>query len=222
MVSAYQTNSYLLINGGFINMIPRMYNQNTCDCMKAFTCTEQNILIINNTIAVVPGWYMGCYIIDSLLQATLECYYNQACIDSIYAAYQFWAWGALSWDRLAPRPRPLNATRATRSRFPPNVTLRDILVELLVDDWHVKTNFEAYYKECQPTQCSYTERIRRNFISGVTMFIALLGGLITTLDILVPNTVRFLRGPALYFFKRVHAKICQRRARVSTVATITY
>ena len=223
-MSAYGTNSYLVVNNfNYVSVLQTMFNTHTCDCIRKFTCTEQIILTINTTMILpVPGWYMGCSLIDSLLHSTLECYYDQMCIDSIYAAHMVWTWFPIPWNISAPRPGPLNTTRATMSRFSTNTTIRDCIKKLLVDDWHVETNFTAYYEECQPIQCSYTEGVRKNFISVVTTIIALLGGLMTVLNILVPNTVRFLRGPAAKFFRRLYARIGQRRTRISTVATIAH
>ncbi|UJR06868.1 hypothetical protein I4U23_011157 [Adineta vaga] len=152
------------------------------------------------------------------MQSTLECYYDQVCIDSIYAAHLIWSWGSIQWNITAPRSRPLNATRATMSRFPPNTTIGDCIGKLLVENWHAETHFKAYYNECQPIQCFYTERLRKNFIAIVTTIIAMLGGLTTALNILVPNTVRFLRGPVAKVFSQLYPKI--RRRHVNVVSDI--
>jgi hypothetical protein len=31
----------------------------------------------------IPGFYTGCYIVESLLQSTLECFYDPQCIDKL-------------------------------------------------------------------------------------------------------------------------------------------
>ncbi|CAF1609215.1 unnamed protein product [Adineta ricciae] len=203
-LNVYKTNVNLQFNNYFVSMSPMLYNNNTCECAKKATCVEQTPLAINNNIVMlVPGWYMGCFIIDSLMQSTFECYYNQDCIDSIYAAHLISNWGLIQWNITAPRSRPLDATRATMSRFPLNATIGDCI-------------------ECQPIQCFYTERVRKNFITIVTTIIAALGGLSTALNILVPNTVRFLRGPIPKFFSKLYPKIRRRRIRVSTVDTVAH
>jgi len=222
VLSGYTTMFQLGLDINFATLFLPRFKDDTCYCDKDVTCSEQIVLKIGNTSVPVPGWYMGCYIIDSLLHSTLECYYDPVCIDSIYAAYEIWHWVPRPWDISAPRPRPLNATRATMSRIPPNATVRDCISELFVENWNVKPNFEAYYAACQPTQCSYTERIRKNFISTAATIVALLGGLTKALDILVPNTVRFLAGPARRFCRRLYTKICKRRSRISTVVTIAH
>jgi hypothetical protein len=216
LISAYTTIFQLEFGTNLVHLYLPSFNNNTCYCRTHFTCSEQTVFKFYNTSVPVPGWYTGCYIIDSLLHSTLECYYDPVCIHSIYAAY-----GILDSDPV-PRPRPLNVTRATMSRIPSNATVRDCISELFVENWHGKPNFEAYYAACQPTQCSYTERIRKSFISTATTIVALLGGLTKALDILVPNTVRFLAGPARRFCSRLYTRICKRRSRISTVATIDH
>ncbi len=216
LISAYTTIFQLEFGTNLVRLYLPNFNNNTCYCRTHFTCSEQTVFKIGNTSVPVPGWYTGCYIIDSLLHSTLQCYYDPVCTHSIYVAY-----GILDGDPLL-RPRPLNVTRATMSRIPPNATVRDCISELFVENWNVKKDFEAYYAACQPTQCTYTERIRKNFISTATTIVALLGGLTKALDILVPNTVRFLAGPARRFCRRLYTKICKRRSRISTVATIAH
>ena len=219
-LNMFGSSSYISLYNGRIDTYSEAYNL-TCDCGTMFVCTEQILLTVNNTNVPMPGWYIGCYMIDSRLDSTLESYYDKMYIDLIYASQPTVNWNGNYWNTSTPHPRPLNITLATMSRFPPNATVRSILNGLFVEDWHEEINFESYYQECQPTQCSYTENVRKNLIAVVTTIIGLLGGLSTALNILLPNTVRLTGALYRRSFGSRRTRIDQRQAWVSPV-TIVY
>jgi hypothetical protein len=187
-----------------------------------FTCAEEILLIVNNTTVPIPGWYIGCYMIDSLLDSTLEAYYDTMYIDLIYASQPTVNGNGEQWNTSTPHPQPLNITHAITSSFPPNTTVRNILNALFVEDWHGEINFENYYQECQPIQCSYTENVRNNLLGIATTILGLVGGLAKAFDFLVPNILRFVRGPLRQFLRHSQRRVNQQYAEVPPVAIISH
>ena len=58
-----------------------------CSCFISTTCITQSYIYRypdpNTILLSIPGFYRGCYPIESLLQSTLQCFYNQTCVDAI-------------------------------------------------------------------------------------------------------------------------------------------
>ncbi|CAF0826386.1 unnamed protein product [Adineta steineri] len=127
-------------------------------------------------IFIVPGMMVGCLPHDSMLQSTLECFYNRSCLDLI---------------GISQAIIPLNAT--VSSRFAVNTTVNTMFEQLFVETWQNSSNFTHYYNACHPEACSYTYTQRGNFLYTMTMLFSLIGGLTTILGILVPLLVQFFR-----------------------------
>ena len=125
---------------------------------------------------------MGCYIIESLLQSGLQCFYNQDCIDELQSYLE--------------SSTILNMTALDLSlsvQFFENSTIEDLLDQLMVEEWNTSSMYDNYYNECQPKQCSYTLPTRNSAIYIVTTIIGLVGGLITVLRVIVPRLVTIVR-----------------------------
>ncbi|CAF1638337.1 unnamed protein product [Didymodactylos carnosus] len=67
---------------------PSQYNQGNCTCDNPTKCFELSAIYNSNfTIEFqISGFYLGCYLTDSLLQSTLECFYPQ-CLKQIQFYY---------------------------------------------------------------------------------------------------------------------------------------
>jgi hypothetical protein len=139
----------------------------------------------NALLFSVPGLWIGCYIIESLFRSTLECYFNQSCIDEIYqltastAAY------------------PFNATamiyNSSNTQYNITAKIQDIIEELMIEQWNDQISFNSYFEQCNPVFCLYTYNKRGDLAFVFTTTIALIGGLTTILKIIIPPIVAFLR-----------------------------
>ncbi|CAF4141810.1 unnamed protein product [Adineta steineri] len=168
-------------------------NNTYCDCADMSNCTfqagyynyairpPQDQSIYYNPLPppmfIVPGMLAGCLPHDSMLQSTLECFYNRSCLDLI---------------GISQAIIPLNAT--TSSRFRVNTIVNIMFKQLFVETWGNSSNFTSYYNACDPEVCSYTYTQRGNFLYAMTMLLSLAGGLTTILGILIPFLVKFFRG----------------------------
>ncbi|CAF1065031.1 unnamed protein product [Adineta steineri] len=167
-------------------------NNATCSCTHKSSCAFQagfynySIRPASNEISlyqpspppmfIVPGMLVGCLPHDSMLQSTLECFYNRSCLDLI---------------GISQAIIPLNAS--VPSRFGVNTTVNTMFEQLFVETWQNSSNFTNYYNACHPEACSYTYTQRGNFLYTMTMLFSLIGGFTTILGILVPLLVQFFR-----------------------------
>lgn len=151
-------------------------------------CSVENC-IINTTIydypnaTIVfstPGLYMGCSMVESLLESTLECFYNQTCIDTL--------------ESYVTKSSPMNVSALDKSligRFPINATMQKIVDQLMVETWNIFIMYQSYYKECKPMKCTYTYVTKHSVIYVATTIFGLIGGLVTILMLVIPELVKF-------------------------------
>ncbi|CAF1270827.1 unnamed protein product [Adineta ricciae] len=153
----------------------------TCDCASSAKCVRKSALLNNTSGAViftVPGIYIGCYVVEALLQSDLTCFYNQTCITQLQS-YLF--------SRV-----PINVTVLDKSvllNFSENSTVEAIIDELMVDEWDKLILYKNYYNECKPTKCIYTYETKYSIIYIITILAGLIGGLTTALKLIVPRVV---------------------------------
>ena len=168
----YHTELNIIISPlNFVVSLPHIWSH--CDCSVKATCI-QPAAIYNSTTQMafhtVPGMYIGCYLIEATLQSTLECLYNETCLDMITSHVTSSA--SIDW-------MPLNSME---SRYSPNTTMQIILNDLMVEKWNWSVNYDSYYAECQPYECIYTYKSKNDAIYIVTTVISLVGGLVTALN----------------------------------------
>ena len=153
----------------------------SCSCTNDIKCKSQlglyDRVYLNSPYKTVPGLYRACFALESLLQSTLECFYDDTmCFYDTTGFYQ------QDWF-------PTNITLLDSSlptRFMKNSTVGTMLDELLFEDWKQSLNYSSYFDQCQPSSCSY-ELIRRNtFLESITIILGLFGGLSVSLRIFIP------------------------------------
>ena len=154
-----------------------------CSCHLSATCKAQYQLnqIISNETFHIPGFYYGCFILESLFQSTLECFYNQTCLDTLVDHL----------DSTETLPKLVALTNNASSIA--NETIESIVEELMVTDWQSNISFENYYHVCHPSVCTYSINRNHTLAYLIPAFIALYGGLVFILDFLVPLVMKDIR-----------------------------
>ena len=133
----------------------------------------------------VPGFWVGCYVVESLFGSTLECYFNQSCIDQVYQLSS-----AVSADLFRATAIAYNSSS---TRYDITTKIQEIVGQLFIEKWNDQISFYSYYQQCDPAVCVYTYN-RRGYLAYVfTTVIALIGGSTTILKILIPPIIAFLR-----------------------------
>ncbi|CAF4055871.1 unnamed protein product [Adineta steineri] len=192
LVSSYTIEHGRYPIGNYIISNTSNSNNTYCDCADLSNCTfqagyytysirpaqGQSIVYKPSPLPmfIVPGMLAGCLPHDSMLQSTLECFYNRSCLDLI---------------GISQTITSLNAT--VPSRFQVNTTVNTIFKQLFVETWGNSSNFTSYYNTCDPKVCSYTYTHRGNFLYAMTMLLSLIGGLTTILGIVVPLLIQVFR-----------------------------
>jgi hypothetical protein len=172
-----------LQNDFHLEPIAKIYK--ACDCASSSTCIDQSsIYKYPSEIRLfnVPGFYTGCFAIESLLQSTLECFYNQQCIDELQV-----------YLSSSPRMDVTALNSSLPSNYSTDSTVQNLVNNLMIEQWNPSSMYERYYNECQPTQCVYNFQTRNNVIYIVTTLFGIVGGLSTVLKFILPRLVKILR-----------------------------
>ncbi|CAF1297072.1 unnamed protein product [Rotaria sp. Silwood1] len=176
-----------------VNLIQTSFMSNkTCRCDHTSNCIyptgiyNQSKVIVPNEVFLhnaslllaVPEFQVGCVPQNALLQSTLECFYNQSCLDMVVTLT-----GAL------PNASALNISSSS-SRFDPQTTISFIFDNLMLECWHNSTDFAAYFRACAPKTCSYSYEQCFYLIYMITVVASLFGGLSKVLHVTSPLLVK--------------------------------
>ena len=143
-------------------------------------------------VHLIPGMQVGCLPYHVLMSSTLECFYDETCLNT--TAGWISTLPSTSW------PKPLNGSSA--SRFTPRSTISSILMEQMVERWINNVNFTRYFEFCMPAECIYTTTKRNDIIYILITLFGSFGGFIVVLRIVSPLTVQFWHSVSDYFSRR--------------------
>jgi hypothetical protein len=139
-----------------------------------------------NSSEIIPikGMKIGCTPSESFRLSTLECFYDQSCIDLIqqYTNYTSSINSTNSPSLLSP----------TMSRFPINTTIAELINDLFIEQWATTINYSSYYEQCSPLICSYTYNQQFNPMYTITFLLGLQGGLIIVLKWICPKIIQII------------------------------
>ncbi|UJR11869.1 hypothetical protein I4U23_016048 [Adineta vaga] len=170
-------------------------DQSWCWCLESLICEEPTgiyneyaidtggyILIDYKPIMNVSGIIMGLMPVNTLLQSSLECFFDETCLKKIL---QYSKTPNATFNVMIP---------SRTSRFDVNSTVQSMIDRLMIEDWGSMISFEKYYAQCAPIiTCRYSINERPDFFYVLGRLIGLLGGLCTVLAIIVPLVVDFIR-----------------------------
>jgi hypothetical protein len=184
LLSGLQTNYYLTVNiDNDVMISPVIYHG--CSCGFSDKCVNPTFIYDypnSTSLFDVPDFYVGCYMIEAVLQSSLKCFYNQSCINKL----KFYISSSVSMTVVA-----LN--ESVPSLYSVNSTIKELVNDLMIEGWNGSTMYETYYSECQPTLCSYIVEARNNIVHIITTLFGIAGGLSTALNFIVPWFVKLIR-----------------------------
>jgi hypothetical protein len=177
--------SDLSINFEYTNMAG---NSSNCSCEQDTSCALPARILTSRRDGplpivrfTVPGLVSACYLVDSILQSNLICFYNQYCIDELIT--------------IMASPVVLNTVALSTtipSQYKPDSTLGEIIDQLMVEQWIEESSHETYYAQCNPTTCSVSYEDNNNFIVVFSITMGIIGTLSILLKVIVPRAVRKL------------------------------
>ncbi|CAF1500936.1 unnamed protein product [Adineta steineri] len=116
--------------------------------------------------ANASGFFGGCYPLNALLESTLDCLYDDSCLE-VLPDY-FPALNQVNFSSLLPSDRT-------------NISVNDRLSNLFVNEWLTKINYSTYFTKCAPSVCTYTKTDWTSFSYTIGLLISLYGSLIIVL-----------------------------------------
>jgi hypothetical protein len=154
-----------------------------------FGIYDMNKIEVNESLS---GIIIDCLPIQMTLSSSLECFYNQSCLNILLSSYS----------------TKINISILNQSiptRFNSTTKLESLINELFIEEILNKTSYTEYYSQCLPNNCHYTYPSRFKWIYVLTTLIGLFGGITTLLRIITPFIIQ------LFFFlkKRFFSKQLQ-------------
>lgn len=197
LAGAY-SNAFVDLSAGW-NIFPSLLRLNSsfyygqCNCMLSASCRSPLAVYDPTSTAAdyvfdIPGLYMGCSRFEALLSSTLECFYNQTCIDRVnYYTFR--------WFYSTSNLRALNSSLNS-----PNETIEFVINRMFVNSWIQNVSYENYYATCAPSMCTYEQIKIRSLVEIIIIVIGIFGGLSTGLKILFILLLHFLSKVLIFCF----------------------
>lgn len=135
--------------------------------MKLPLFSEKSVL--DRLFFICSGFVGRCSLMDGLYHSTLECFYEDACVDQFNRAMNF----------------QFQKFNASGSRFPPTTRFGSILDEHLLESLEYSSNYSNYFRLCSPSKCQYSYRKENSANSVFTALLGLYGGLTSGLKVFV-------------------------------------
>ncbi|UJR34132.1 hypothetical protein I4U23_021539 [Adineta vaga] len=192
-MSTYETNfqyvSLMSCHASYAYTEAIIYDDN-CSCGLFSNCTTQATFIEENSskpISII-GLKMGCLPSESFRLSTLECFYNQSCLNLLH-----------QYTNNENSSIPLSTNF---SSFLPNTTINELISHSFTEKWSKNPNYSSYYNQCLPSLCSYTYVAKFNVLYIITLFLSLQGGLTLVLTWICPKIIRIILKIYHYYRRR--------------------
>jgi hypothetical protein len=136
----------------------------------------------------IPNMFSGCFASQSLLQSSLECFFDHTCVDPVVQKLNH-------FSQVNNMPSiNLSILQRNSTRFSPNMVVEEIVNEMMIETWGENINYSQYYEQCAPKFCTYFFTSRNNALYVFTTMIGLFSGLSVALRIIVPLIVTWIRN----------------------------
>jgi hypothetical protein len=140
---------------------------------------------------IAPGMFEGCFVVDTLLRSTLECFYSDSCLSVYYYLINL-TLNIIDTDIEWFNVHPLIYDEMS-TRFALNTPLLVIVKEMMVEQWNPSLSFDRYYEDCAPKYCMYTQTVDTySLIDVIIKLVSIIGGLTVALRLLTPGLVKIV------------------------------
>lgn len=112
------------------------------------------------------GIFVGCYMVESVLQSDLRCLFDVDCLQQLT--------DSLSLTNINVSDIVLDLTN---SRYQTSSSLLEIFSNIMVEEWNNQSSYAIYFNTCEVSVCTATYISHGNVIYIVTTIIGLIGGL---------------------------------------------
>ena len=161
-------------------------NASSCICSSSTATSCMVLATFNNDI--VPGFQIGCYMLNALLKSTLEVFYNQTFINML--------------TNSSGHFEKLNSSDS-------NSTIETLFSQMFVTHWSNETIFQKYFNDCAPESCQYVVTEHHNFFLIITIITGLFGGLSSIFDVIAPFIIMNIWPTVWKFITRRQTPVTQ-------------
>ncbi|UJR18099.1 hypothetical protein I4U23_004999 [Adineta vaga] len=179
LITTYETNWKFTLLGTYssapVYTNPQSYG-NSCNCATSSKCSQE-VILNDNLNSKLNGLFIGCYPTESLLQSSLECLYDQQCLDLIINSFRKQIFNENNFQIL-------NSSLLLNSSFQINETVQQMIDRLFVNEWNITHSYQNYYEQCRPLHCTYSYIQNSDIPYIVTTIVALYGGITIPIQIL--------------------------------------
>ena len=188
IVSAQATNFYPYVGGTTSlaisdnsSLLNFLYSHHVgCYCLPSVSC--QNIILFDYdgypNITEAIQFYSDCLPDEGIRQSSLRSLFDQILVNNLHAWFDF----------------PLNTARILHIneliQFTTESLVKDILLNMMVNQWNVTSFHDVHFEKCRPQTCTYILVARRSFLIIFTTLIGLVGGLASILQTIVPFLIK--------------------------------
>ena len=175
---------------------PHTYNYtSSCTCSTDRNCIQPAAIYDAHStrlLYLIPGMFIGCYMVEAALQSNLVFFYDQQNIDELRQIIYF-----DDYNTRSLRTTALN--RSHHSQYNETTSIDILMHNMMTESWNKLINYSAYYEQCHTMECKYTYTIKYDTIYIVTTITGLVGGLATIYQLIIPRVVTLIRR---YCFNR--------------------
>lgn len=126
----------------------------------------------------IPGWMAGCTPLDSTRQSTLECFYNQTCIDTLRLVSQ-------------GKTNRMKSLNFSHTNFALNTTIGQMFDQhLFIESWNHSWNYETYFASCRAPSLSYSYQRRFHLSWIFATCLSAYGGLVLIWQLIIPLLIK--------------------------------
>ena len=139
--------------------------------------SSQQLLLVSRRNAM--GFRIACYMVEGLLQSTLECLFDAKCVQAMTTSF--------------PDINLTNAylLKSDETKFSPHTSIGTIVNALFIESWSTTSSFSDYYAKCAPISCTYTFIQAGSALFVITTLFGLFGGLTIVLRLIIFNLVNW-------------------------------
>ncbi|CAF1397174.1 unnamed protein product [Adineta ricciae] len=213
-ISKYQTNHQYIVpwnnfHDVFAPTEPVIY-ENNCTCGLNLDCVTQAGFYDENLTKFIPikGIKMGCLPSESFRLSTLECFYDEKCLNSLHQMTN-------TSHFLIPLSLPMNKSWIHQ-------TIDELIHNLFIETWSINLSYSSYFHQCFPSSCSYIYSESFNIRYIITFLLGLQGGLTIVLRWICPKIIQILFEIHRYRKKRsnlIHTITMHNNSIVETTLT---
>ncbi|UJR08337.1 hypothetical protein I4U23_012608 [Adineta vaga] len=151
-----------------INSIKPVEITNECSCGTQSDCIDSGGVYdaLNDSATFrIPGWNVGCSVVERLLRSTFQCLYDQMCLNSLLFNIEKYTFGHYYHINISAMDF-LNT-----SHFKRNTSIQNIADELFIEEWNINKSFSSFYNQCNPYECSYKIEKDDHFTYTISLFL---------------------------------------------------